>query len=887
MYTEHFGFQEDPFGVSPDPRFLYLGPAHHEAFAALLYGVKMRRGFMCLIGEPGTGKTTLLYALLERLEGSLKTVFLPGTDLTFKQRLQFIIESLGAKPIGGTVLSLTRQLQDLLADEWRADSNVVLIFDEAQNLTVREMEDIRLLTNFEVPQAKLLQVILVGQPQLRDKLALPELAQLKQRITVNVNLRPLTLSETAEYIEHRLRCTEWNKPLHTLFSRPVVAALHESSRGIPRLINAICHNALLIAYAENKSRVEMAMIQEAAQELDLGEVAEPTPPPQIAPPPVAREVRPPIQPELTPTPAVSEVLQVAAPVEPEPEIRQPVVPVVPEPVVAAAELSEEDLALELGREIELTFEMGEPAEPEPEAQLYEVFPEIMAPETTLAAALTSESAAPLEPVVEVSQAELIPEVREVVEFGSESGAELEPALDLEHEITFLSEEREAAEVWPEVSEAFEPAAELGQGVELVSKSNGDEALWPEASEAVELVTEPDPTIEFRPKPNGKFTSALGRTDLHLSPPEPKTNGESGTPRRIVQPKAPRLRVSDEPKGPGYQVKGPLRVSQKPEPAVFGYGLEPGPTAVVAPATNGRKWRPTHPAGLSLNQLLDELESFAQVREPRPAPRPTHSKVRESVAPAPAQPAPRVIDDRGEHEWQDTPPSVPEAKDEPGVMDDEWTWPRAAKAPESTPATVEPKPTPRVQAEFETPTITGQQVRLSMERPRLSTPHMVVWALFFVMVSLSFGILLGIILRPHLASWAQRYSSSPVSRQEERQKSGERSQPAVPTSRTEDAKPQPVVPPPPVVQPETPPPSVTSEAALTELKLRTVTVRRGDDLPRILRREYGYINRRLVQAVQAANPQIADWDYLEVGDQLNLPLDPEADATPRRRSEFNR
>jgi general secretion pathway protein A len=958
MYTEHFGFLEDPFGVSPDPRFLYLGPVHHEAFAALLYGVKMRRGFMCLTGEPGTGKTTLLYALLERLEGSLRTVFLPGTDLTFKQRLQFIIESLGAKPAGGTVLSLTRQLQDLLAEEWRADSNVVLIFDEAQGLTVREMEDIRLLTNFETPQAKLLQVVLVGQPQLKAKLALPELSQLKQRITVNVSLRPLTLSETTEYIEHRLRVADWHKPLHTLFGRPVLAAIFEASRGIPRLINAVCHNALLIAYAENKYRVETAMIKEAAQELDLAEAAEraaqpeavlpveatekhdqleaepistpsasetrPTAPPRERPlikaierPAISRPVEPP-SPVHEPVPAapepsrqVAQVANLRHPVH-EPEISQRVEPWLElhEQTALASEPDEEDFALELGRELELTLEVSEATESWPETEHLEPSPvqvgeEAHASEPAPTVVLKTDAAEEPEPLVAVSQAkDLTPEIHEAAEaepvaspevseevqpiFASapEISQEFEPAVDLDEEMALLPEMNEEAEFWLQASEEVQPAVDLDQEIgflsgvseeiefgsetsrELEAAPGGrriDLTLLPpapEASQESEAVPEIVESEKLAPEEDQVAAPALNVDQLEAPGvkvgPESKVeiaepDGVASEPVEVAEPVMehrevePSMKVSRQPEPVAIshepevaepvvevaEIEKPTEVMEEPEPVVFSYEPEPEPIALTAmplPAIS-RRWLPVHPAGPSLNQLLDELEGFAWVREGGPKHRSTN----------------------GNHRALSSLPSL---------------------------ETLEPPAATSSQMDSSLDELSNLHIRHSMQPKRLSTAQMAAWVLFFVMVSLCSGVVIGIAVGHYWPDLATRFNSS-ANRQPKPQTAVNHSQPAAPAPNQEEVKSQPVAPPPPVMQPTTMPPLINREPPLGQSKIRTVILRRGDDLGRILQREYGYVNRRLIQQVQAANPQIKDWDHLEVGQKINLVIDPEEDTSPSR------
>ena len=206
MYNDFFSFAESPFNVTPDPRFLFLTDSHREALASMVYGICERKGFVSIIGEVGTGKTTLIRQLLENLHGKkVETVFLYQTIITFDQMLKEILLELDI-PLGDqSKTSMIRQLNEYLIQRLARNENLALIIDEAQNLDPQVLEDLRLLSNLETNSSKLLQILLVGQPELEDKLSSPELRQLKQRITIGRKIRPLNVEESRQYIEHRLR----------------------------------------------------------------------------------------------------------------------------------------------------------------------------------------------------------------------------------------------------------------------------------------------------------------------------------------------------------------------------------------------------------------------------------------------------------------------------------------------------------------------------------------------------------------------------------------------------------------------------------------------------------------------------------------------------------
>ncbi len=267
MYLQHFGLATKPFEVTPDPRFLFDGPAHREALAALTYGVQDRRGFISLVGEAGTGKTTLLRTLLERLDPSVRTALITHTTLGSRELLQMILADLEISPAGASRVEMLYRLQEFLLDRWGRGELTVLIIDEAQNLPPAVLEEIRLLTNLETSEAKLLQVILAGQPELQRTLLRPELRQLRQRIAVRARVGPLTLPQTAGYIRHRLRVA--GRLRQTVFTVPAIQAIWRATGGIPRLINLLCDHCLVTAFASDRSQVQASTVSEVAADLGL------------------------------------------------------------------------------------------------------------------------------------------------------------------------------------------------------------------------------------------------------------------------------------------------------------------------------------------------------------------------------------------------------------------------------------------------------------------------------------------------------------------------------------------------------------------------------------------------------------------------------------------
>jgi len=273
MFLDFYKLREQPFGVTPDPRYLYLSSTHKEALASLYYGIEAGRGFLALIAKPGMGKTTLLFQLLERLEGSARTIFLFQTQCDLREFFRYLLADLGVDTSGLDLVQMHEKLNEILIREARAKRRFVLVIDEAQNLEDAVLESVRLLSDFETPSAKLMQIVLAGQPQLAEKLARPDLVQLRQRISIVSRLEPLTPEETSQYIEHRLRVAglEGNP-----FKRDALALIAERSEGIPRNINNLCFNALTLGYALKEKAIDRSVVEEVLADLELG-APEPAP----------------------------------------------------------------------------------------------------------------------------------------------------------------------------------------------------------------------------------------------------------------------------------------------------------------------------------------------------------------------------------------------------------------------------------------------------------------------------------------------------------------------------------------------------------------------------------------------------------------------------------
>ncbi|HEV8385532.1 MAG TPA: AAA family ATPase [Candidatus Acidoferrales bacterium] len=276
MYKKFFGLRENPFNVNPDPRYLWLNKHTQEALACLTYGVQSRKGFILLTGEVGTGKTTLLNKLLDWLHRErVATAFIFNSKLNVTQFFDFMMADFGIPTETRLKSQVLMRLNHWLLERYQAGETAVLVVDEAQNLSTQVLEEIRLLTNLETSTDKLLQIVLSGQPELEYKLNQPQLRQLRQRITLRCRTHALSLDETGDYIKSRLQIAGANGRL--IFSPEAVETVHTYARGIPRVTNLLCENALISAFVDQQSPIDAATVDEVAREFQLHEV-EPTAP---------------------------------------------------------------------------------------------------------------------------------------------------------------------------------------------------------------------------------------------------------------------------------------------------------------------------------------------------------------------------------------------------------------------------------------------------------------------------------------------------------------------------------------------------------------------------------------------------------------------------------
>jgi general secretion pathway protein A len=267
MFLEYFGLIEQPFGVTPDPRFLHMGAKHREALASLVYGTDTNRGFLALIAQPGMGKTSLLYQYLEGLRNKSRAAFIFQTDCDSEDFIRHILVDLSLDPAGKDLPAMRGMLNEVLLAEMRAGRRFILVIDEAQNLDERVLESVRLLSNFETPWMKLMQIVIAGQTQLAERLTRPSMAQLRQRISSVIRIEPFTAEETGEYIDHRLWVAGYTgEPLFTVGARLLIA---KQSGGIPRNINTLCFNAMSVAYGIGARQVDAKMVREAINDVEI------------------------------------------------------------------------------------------------------------------------------------------------------------------------------------------------------------------------------------------------------------------------------------------------------------------------------------------------------------------------------------------------------------------------------------------------------------------------------------------------------------------------------------------------------------------------------------------------------------------------------------------
>ena len=269
-----FGLKQQPFGVTPDPSFLYLSRTHREALASLVYGIEAERGFLALVAKPGMGKTTLLFHLLDKFRSSASTAFIFQTQCTSREFLQLLSSDLGlTSGLGKDLIEVHEELNSHLMREARAGKRFIVIVDEAQNLDPSVLETIRLLSNFETPHSKLMQIVLSGQPQLRTKLASRGMVQLHQRISLLNRLEPLSPLDTENYIQHRLRVAGYKRG--AFLTSDAMSLVTEFSNGIPRKINNACFNSMSLAFALQRTTIDAAIAHEAISDLERSLLEEP------------------------------------------------------------------------------------------------------------------------------------------------------------------------------------------------------------------------------------------------------------------------------------------------------------------------------------------------------------------------------------------------------------------------------------------------------------------------------------------------------------------------------------------------------------------------------------------------------------------------------------
>jgi general secretion pathway protein A len=266
MYERFYNLRERPFALSPDPDYLYLSRVHREALNAIRFGVESRVGFIVVTGEIGAGKTTVLQTLLRRMDEQVVVARLINTILEPRELLEAIAIDFGLDPAGKSKPVLLRDLGEFLVKQRVQGRTSLLVVDEAQNLTTQALEEIRLLSNLETEKSKLLQIILVGQPNLRDTIDSPVLEQLRQRITVNYHLTPLDAADTGAYINYRLEHAALGEPPR--FSTDAAALIHARSGGVPRIVNVICDAALIYGYAEEQRTLNRTLVEEVVRELE-------------------------------------------------------------------------------------------------------------------------------------------------------------------------------------------------------------------------------------------------------------------------------------------------------------------------------------------------------------------------------------------------------------------------------------------------------------------------------------------------------------------------------------------------------------------------------------------------------------------------------------------
>ncbi|OGX51896.1 MAG: hypothetical protein A2306_06270 [Omnitrophica WOR_2 bacterium RIFOXYB2_FULL_38_16] len=267
MYTKFYGFKEQPFNLTPNPRFYYSSAKHMEALSTLIYAISERKGFVVVTGDIGSGKTTICRTLLSKLNSKVKTALITNTRLSVKDLLMTILEEFEVDFKPGSKSKLHSQLNAFLIEQLRRDNNVVLIIDEAQNLSAAVLEEVRMLSNLETESDKLIQIVFMGQPELKQKLALSRLEQLCQRIAAFYHLTPFNREDTAKYIQHRLNIASESEKKY--FTEDAFDSIYGYSKGVPRLINQICDSALLTGYINETQMIDKKIVDEVIEEAPM------------------------------------------------------------------------------------------------------------------------------------------------------------------------------------------------------------------------------------------------------------------------------------------------------------------------------------------------------------------------------------------------------------------------------------------------------------------------------------------------------------------------------------------------------------------------------------------------------------------------------------------
>lgn len=267
MYLEHFGLVRSPFEMTPDPSFLYLGETHREGLATLVYGVQARKGFLLLTGEVGTGKTTLLHALLSQLDSNTASAFIFNPKLEPLDFFRLLFDEFGIEERCETKAEYLMALNHFLIKRLEQDHPTLLIIDEAQLLSAEMLEEVRLLSNLETSTSKLIQIMLVGQPELRELLSTPELRQLRQRIVLRHHLKPFDENESEAYIQERLRLAGYTGK--GIFKRSALREVFRITGGVPRLVNIVCDGSLLLGFAQGRQTLGREAVREIARDLEL------------------------------------------------------------------------------------------------------------------------------------------------------------------------------------------------------------------------------------------------------------------------------------------------------------------------------------------------------------------------------------------------------------------------------------------------------------------------------------------------------------------------------------------------------------------------------------------------------------------------------------------